>query len=209
MGLTLEEFKVQTLNNTYGNPPPVLVPNRGTYQGQCVSYDRQYCEAVLNIQTGAWGNAIDWWNNPKVLQYFDQITGEQNRRDGDILVWGDDPGTWTGEYGHIGIAYGGKILNQNFANSLKVSVNNFFSPGYLGALRLKGGNMPDTETILRSALNAALKANEVLQSALNVERKNNDILQSALNAERVKNDLLQKELDKEGTVLGVGKYVVK
>lgn len=136
--MNLESFKVETLNKTYGNPPPVLVPNQGTYQGECVSYTRQYCEAVQGVKTGAWGNAVDWWNNLRVQQFYDQITGLENRRDGDILVWGK--GSITSEFGHIGTAYGGKILNQNYGNSRKVTVNDFFSSGYLGALRLKGGN---------------------------------------------------------------------
>lgn len=139
--MTLEEFKNQTLNKTYGNPPPLLIPNSGSYQGQCVSYVRQYIEGVFGIKTRPWGNAIDWWNNSKVQKYFEQIT-DGPRKDGDLLVWGDDSGTWTGEYGHIAISYQGRLLNQNWLDSRKVTINDFFQPGYLGALRLKGGNMP-------------------------------------------------------------------
>lgn len=142
MTISLQEFKDQTLGGSYGTPPPVLIRDQGTYIGQCVSYCRQYCEAVLGIKTKAWGNAADWWTNPEVLVLFDRITGEANRQDGDILVWGDDTGNFTGPAGHDAIAFdGGKILNQNYNNSLRVSVNLFFSPGYLGALRLKGDQM--------------------------------------------------------------------
>lgn len=140
-GITLESFKQQTLNKTYGTPPPILVANSGNFKGQCVSYVRQYCEAVLGIKTSVWGHAIDWWTNPLVLKHFDKVTGAENRKDGDILVWGDDPGNWTSQYGHDAISYGGKILNQNYGNSLKVTVNDFFPQGYVGALRLKGGNV--------------------------------------------------------------------
>ena len=140
LGLSLEDFKNQTLGGTYGNPPPIMVRNSGTYQGQCVSLVRQYIEAVYGIKTAAWGDAVGWWNNANVQKYFTQVT-DGSKQDGDILVWGDDPGTWTGPAGHIAIWYQGKLLNQNFGNSLKVSTNNFFQPGYLGVLRLKGANM--------------------------------------------------------------------
>lgn len=141
--MNLEQFKEVTLDKTYGNPPPVLEPNRGAFQGQCVSYVRQYMEAVLGIPTRAWGNAKDYWTNPALLEWFDRI--ENGRQEGDILVWGNDLGNWTGPDGHIGIAYQGKLLNQNYSGSLRVSVNNFFQPGYLGALRFKGGSMKPTK----------------------------------------------------------------
>ena len=160
MTLTLEQFKNQTLGGTYGTPPPVMERNQGTFQGQCASYCRQYVEAVLGIKSQIWGNAVDWWTNPKVLALFDRIIGTENRRDGDILVWGDDPGNFTGKEGHDAIAYGGKILNQNYGGSLNVSINDFFPQGYLGALRFKGEAMKTTQSqvyYLRSGIYAETK----------------------------------------------------
>jgi len=142
IGLDLDSFAAQTLGVSYGTPPPVMVTNSGKFIGQCVSYCRQYMEAVLGVKSEVYGNAVDWWTNPKVLALFDRIPKGQER-DGDIAVWGDDPGSFTGKEGHDGIWYKGKILNQNYNGSLKVSINDFFPQGYLGALRLKGGNMPD------------------------------------------------------------------
>lgn len=138
MTISLEQFKNQTLGGSYGNP------GSGTYFGECVSYVRQYMEQVQGIPTAVWGHAANYWYNPAVLANYDRITNG-SRQDGDILVWGDDAGNWTGPPGHIGISYGGKILNQNFGGSRKVTIDPFFSPGYLGALRRKnngGQDMP-------------------------------------------------------------------
>lgn len=157
--ITLELFKVQTLiGRTYGNPPPVLEPFRGTYQGECVSYVRQYLEAVLGITSQRVGHAADFYNSPFMAQYFDKVT-DGSRKDGDILCWGDDEGNWTGKEGHIAISYGGRILNQNFGGSRRVSIDNFFPNGYQGALRLKGAkpsmNQPAIEQLVTQSYRAA------------------------------------------------------
>ena len=139
LGFSLEDFKNQTLGRSYGNPPPVLTPNQGTYIGQCVSYIRQYIQAVLGLPDQRVGNAITYWNSAYMNQYFDKVSGPL--KDGDIMIWGNDPGSWTGPEGHIAISYGGKLLQQNGGNApLKVSIGSSFSPGYLGAYRIKGGN---------------------------------------------------------------------
>lgn len=126
--MTLEQFKNETLNKSYGNP------KTNTYVGECVSYVRQYMEQVLGIKTAVWGNAVDYWTNPQVLQYFNKVSSP---KDGDIVVYGDDPGNWTGPAGHIAIYYKGQLLNQNYNNSRKVTINPMFSPGRLGYLRKK------------------------------------------------------------------------
>jgi len=163
IGLDLDSFAAQTLGGTYGTPPPVMERNKGTFKGQCASYCRQYCEAVLAIKSEVWGNAVDWWTNPKVLALFDRIP-KGKERDGDIAVWGDDPGSFTGKEGHDGIWYKGRILNQNYNGSLKVSINDFFPQGYLGALRLKGDTMLDGEG-----------AKEVYRATLHREPENDQV----------------------------------
>jgi len=130
MLISLEQFKQKTLGGSYGNP------GTGTFVGQCVSYIRQYMEQVLGIKTIVNGHASNYYNSAFMAQYFDKVSGPL--KDGDILCWGDDPGSWTGPEGHIAISYGGQLLNQNFGGSLKVTINPFFSQGYQGALRLKG-----------------------------------------------------------------------
>ncbi|QHC73773.1 CHAP domain-containing protein [Rathayibacter sp. VKM Ac-2805] len=133
--MTLEQFLAgYPIGGSYGNP------GTGTYRGQCVSYVRLYMEAVLGIKTAVWGNAVDYWSNPAVLAHFDRVPAGQER-DGDIPVWGDDPGSWTGPEGHIGIRYNGRLLNQNYGGSLRVSINTMFAPGLLGFLRVKGEEM--------------------------------------------------------------------
>ena len=139
--MTLEQFKIKTLGNTYGNP----VTN--TWVGECVSYVRQYMEQVLDIKTAVWGHALNYWTNPSVLQYFTKV---QTPQDGDIVVWGDDVGSWTSSVGHIAIWYKGKILNQNYRGLKKVTLNNIFTPGLLGYLRPKSSiidTMPNEQDV--------------------------------------------------------------
>lgn len=135
MAISLDSFKSQTMGKTYGNPPPTLEVKRGTYQGQCVSYVRQWLSAGLNTNWGAVGNAVDYANKANQARFktlgFTWKT-DKSFKDGDILVWGNDKGNWTGPAGHIAIWYKDKILNQNYGGSLKVSLNTFFEPGYLG-----------------------------------------------------------------------------
>jgi CHAP domain. len=132
---TLEQFKNDTLGGTYGNP------GTGTFKGECVSYVRLYMEEVLGINTAPWGNAVNYWTNPKVLEHFDRIAKTVKPLQGDVPVWGDDIGTWTGVAGHIGIIYDSRLLNQNYNGSKKVTINGMFAPGLLGYLRKKGGDM--------------------------------------------------------------------
>jgi len=139
MSLSLEQFKNKTMGGSYGNP------GTGTYKGQCVSYVRMYMEEVQGVKTRIAGNAVDYWYNSWVLSLYDRVPKGQERN-GDILVWGNDNGNWTGSAGHIAIRYNpGVMLNQNYGNSLKVSINGFFAPGYLGALRLKAPATPEVK----------------------------------------------------------------
>jgi hypothetical protein len=129
--LTLEQFKAKyPIGSSVGNP------GTNTYIGECVSYVRRYIEEVHGVKTIINGNAINYYNSAFMAQHYDKVPRGQEQ-DGDILCWGDDAGSWTSEYGHIGISYGGRILNQNYNNSRRVSINDFFSEGYQGALRLK------------------------------------------------------------------------
>lgn len=156
MTKTLEQFKNDTLGGRFG-VPGTSNTNLGdpAYAGQCVSYVRLYMEEVLGIKTAVWGHAVNYWTHASVLAHFDKV---QTPQDGDIVVWGDDPGNWTTEYGHIAIWYKGQILNQNFGGNLKVTINSHFTQGLLGYLRPKnkGGNMAekvnlDTARILADA----------------------------------------------------------
>lgn len=169
MTKTLEQFKTDTLGGRFG-VPGTSNTNLGdpAYAGQCVSYVRLYMEEVLGIKTAVWGHAVNYWTNPSVLVHFDKVKTPQ---DGDIVVWGDDPGIWTTEYGHIAIWYKGQILNQNFGGNLKVTINNMFTPGLLGYLRLKnkGGKVMDEED-----------AKEVYRTGLHREPENDQAWRSRI-----------------------------
>lgn len=142
MTVSLEVFKNNTLGGSYGKPRLDFVGD-GWYVGECVSYVRQYMEQVQGVRSETAGHAVSYFKSQYMLKFYDQVT-DGSRQDGDILVWADDRGNMTGPEGHIAIAYQQRILNQNYGGSRKVSINDFFAPGYLGALRRKGGDMPIT-----------------------------------------------------------------
>lgn len=117
----------------------------GTVLGQCVSLINQYCYKVLGFVAGAWGDAYQWATSPQVAQHFDKVN---NIQDGDVVVY---PAGWAGSGpGHIGIAYQGKILEQNGHVANRVSLSKL-EKGYYAILRVKGasaqgGNMPSLTT---------------------------------------------------------------
>lgn len=133
------------------------IPNyMGTFPGQCVSLISMYLHDCFNLSPLGWGNAVDYYliPNPMLLTDFDKIY-TTDFQDGDILVWGDDPGTFTNIYGHIAIWYKGKIMNQNNNGRMYLTLDNFFSGGFLGVLRPKGGNMATITTEAVVALSIA------------------------------------------------------
>jgi len=133
--ISMEQFAVNNMGQSLGNP------GTGTYRGQCVSYVRQYMEQVDGVKTSIWGHAVSYYDSESVGAFYDKVPAGQEQN-GDILCWGNDAGSWTGPEGHMAIRYApGKILNSNFGGSLVASVNNFFSQGYQGALRLKEKKM--------------------------------------------------------------------
>jgi hypothetical protein len=110
----------------------------GTYCGQCASLVRTYMKEVHGVVTGPLGNAVDFADNSTFLKYYEKIP-DKDRKSGDIMIWGNDPGTWTGEAGHDAIYDGNDYMyNQNFNGSLKVSRNKIFTPGFIGYYRKKG-----------------------------------------------------------------------
>lgn len=110
----------------------------GTYRGECVSLVSQYLLQVKGIRTGAWGNAIDYksgrsgGNQMKAAGY--KWYTDKNFRDGDILVWGQYSG-WVSSYGHVGVWYNGKVMEQNWNGKRYVTLNPFQSKGYAGYWR--------------------------------------------------------------------------
>ena len=88
-------------------------------------------------------NAIDYANaqNRQRFATFGYLWFEnQTFQDDDTLIWGDDPGNFTGIYGHIAKWTSGKIVNQNNNGREYVTLDNFFPQGFLGYYR-KVNNM--------------------------------------------------------------------
>lgn len=143
--MILQEFQNWAVSQgQVGNPV-----NPPTYIGQCVSLVQQYLAKVYGIPYKPRGDAKDWLTNPDVLTYFDKVSGMQ---DGDIIVYN---GTYGNGSGHIGIANGGGILDQNGRKSLHVATGSIYtSPTkYAGLLRRKVTNMPTiTDKKLRNQL---------------------------------------------------------
>jgi hypothetical protein len=137
---SLEQFKNDTLGGSFAKPR-IAYPGDGWYVGECVSYVRQYMEQVQGIITENYGHALDFWSNRKIDSLYEKVTSPQ---DGDLVVWKDDDGNWTGKEGHIAIWCQGQILNQNYGGSRRVTMNKMFTSGLLGYLRLKtkGGEEP-------------------------------------------------------------------
>lgn len=129
---SLDRFASDTMGKSYGN-------FNGGFVGECVSYVQQYMIRCLGISPSGWGNAVDYWTkpNPNFAKHFTRIGADQPRKDGDIIVWQGDARSGVSHYGHIAIAYQGRVLQQNFEGRY-VSLNNMFTPGLLGYWRPNG-----------------------------------------------------------------------
>lgn len=127
--ITYKEFKKKY-------PPGSSVASpEGTFKGQCVSLVRQYMLQVDGFKSGPLGDAAQIPYNPTFLKAYEKV---KKRQVGDLMFWGNDAGTWTGPAGHTAIYDGGSTMyNQNYNNSLKVSFNTLFTPGFIGYYRKK------------------------------------------------------------------------
>lgn len=72
---------------------------------QCVDLVKVYLDWCFGIKPGAWGNAVDYWNNlnkPGMSENFTRIPNTRSLviQDGDIVVWNTNVG---GGYGHVAI----------------------------------------------------------------------------------------------------------
>ncbi len=128
---SLSTFQKKVLGTSVANAA-------GTYRGECVSLVSQYLLQVRGLRTGAWGNAVDYraggTGGQKMKAAGWTWRTDTNFRDGDVLVWGPYAG-WVGGYGHIGVRYAGKTLEQNWNNKRYVTLNPFQGKGFLGYWR--------------------------------------------------------------------------
>jgi hypothetical protein len=135
--MDLAEFKAWALAQG-----TVAKYNDGQFKGQCVSLVNQYCYRVLKVPADAWGNAKDWATNQSVAKYFDKVS---NILPGDLLVY---PEAFGNGDGHIAIAVGSGMLDQNSDNDGKIKVHPIWN-GYSAILRAKGENMyPNREQVV-------------------------------------------------------------
>jgi hypothetical protein len=141
----LDQFYNSTIGHAYGN-------YNGGYVGQCVSGGQQILMHVYGLICGPWGNAVDY---SPVHQPGDGVTPgttavshlqqsgfewhtDQNFEDGDLLVWGNDIGSFTGPEGHLAYWYHGKIVSQNYNGNPNFTVKPFFAAGFRGYWRKPG-----------------------------------------------------------------------
>lgn len=107
----------------------------------CVSLAIQYLMQVYGVRvTSGHGNAVDFQPSGSGGKWLKSLGWEwlpagTPAKDGDILVWGNDPGAWTDIYGHIAIWYKGEIFNQNFVGNRTAHLVPMFYQGYIGKWR--------------------------------------------------------------------------
>lgn len=135
---TIDDFISYAIGKEFDNRGQVnnvgYVQTVYPYAGQCVSL----CQGYMRYFGGtvqARGNAIDWWrnfNSNGLSAYFTQSSTPSN---GAIIVTNADP-----TYGHVGIYYNGKMLQQNvsgnpYAQLLGImgTPYGYLIPNFLGA----------------------------------------------------------------------------
>jgi len=125
---------------------------------QCHDLAKVYCQEVvgcsdLPTKTGEAKGVYLYFLDP-LPKYFTKIAYPTTIKDGDIIVWGD--GNQTGSDGHIGVAYQGKVFNQNNAGRAYATLDNIFTSGLLGVLRPKKGTDMVTDKTQLSKMYLAL-----------------------------------------------------
>lgn len=86
------------------------------YSFQCVDLILQYIKDCYGINSGVWGNAIDYWTRTSgpLLAHFDKLATTDCVKGDIVVLWGNNGNP----YGHIGIcdsqtASTVKLLEQN------------------------------------------------------------------------------------------------
>lgn len=113
---------------------------------ECVELIKQYLIEVYGLGNGAWGNAIDYWNNtaPAILEKFDKVAST-TVAEGDIVVLVGINGN---TYGHITIASG----QQTDATYQALEQN-----GFDGSGNGEGGNAIRYRDITKSRIAGILR----------------------------------------------------
>lgn len=134
--LTFEQFKNKYIGKS--------IDYDGVAGAQCVDLIKIYLKECFGINAGAWGNAVDYWNNinrPGMSEVFTRIPNTRSLvvERGDIVVWNTNVG---GGYGHVAVGLGiGDIngfqsLDQNWNGKYIKQVGHSFD-NVIGVLRVK------------------------------------------------------------------------
>lgn len=97
------------------------------FAGQCVSLCQGYMR-YFGCTVTSRGNAVDWWRNFNSNGLSAYFTKSSNPVNGAIIVTNADP-----TYGHVGVYYNGKMLQQNVNNSPYARLDRIYGTpwGYL------------------------------------------------------------------------------
>lgn len=116
------------------------------YGFQCVDLIKQYLDQEFGLKPGAWGDAINYWDNTNqaILEKFDKHQ-DSYVQEGDIVVFKGINGN---KAGHIGVATG-----QYNNDAVEVLEQN----GSTGSGDGKGGNVIRTRFIARSRVAGRLQ----------------------------------------------------
>lgn len=112
---TIDEFIAYAQGKVFNSQGNVMninyVQTSYPYGGQCVSLAQGFMK-YFGCEVKARGNAIDWWRNFNSNGLSAYFTKSGNPVNGALCITNGDP-----TFGHIGVYYNGKMLQQNYAGS--------------------------------------------------------------------------------------------
>lgn len=112
---TIDEFIAYAQGKVFNSQGNVMninyVQTSYPYGGQCVSLAQGFMK-YFGCEVRARGNAIDWWRNFNSNGLSAYFTKSGNPVNGALCITNGDP-----TFGHIGVYYNGRMLQQNYAGS--------------------------------------------------------------------------------------------
>lgn len=112
---SIDEFISYAQGKVFNNQGNVMninyVQTSYPYGGQCVSLAQGFMK-YFGCEVKARGNAVDWWRNFNSNGLSAYFTKSGSPINGALCITNADP-----TFGHIGVYYNGKMLQQNYAGS--------------------------------------------------------------------------------------------
>lgn len=112
---TIDEFIAYAQGKVFNSQGNVMninyVQTSYPYGGQCVSLAQGFMK-YFACEVRARGNAIDWWRNFNSNGLSAYFTKSGSPVNGALCITNGDP-----TFGHIGIYYNGRMLQQNYAGN--------------------------------------------------------------------------------------------